>query len=129
MKTDHSCLALAASLALLLATAPLSEASPDSEVSETARTGTINLSGGTNSDFYTGLIYIIPILLAIIVLDFAIFGTFATRSDDLNPISQFFYHAREGLHILRSRPRRPYSPYAPRPQQSQARPTPHRVAR
>ena len=102
---------------------------------ETARTGTINLSGGTNNDLASGLIYIIPILLAIIVLDFAIFGTFATRSDELNPVSKFFFHAREGLHILRNRRTR-YGVYGPSQRaqhqphpHAQAGPAPHRVAR
>ena len=122
---------------LLLLSSYAAAAADSTDLSASGRTGTINLSGGTNSDFYTGLIYIIPIVLAIIILDFAIFGTFATRSDELNPISKFFFHAREGLHIMMSR-RRPYGPPPGPPRAggpphsnpyAQARPAPHRVAR
>ena len=72
-----------------------------------ARDGTITLSGGSNNIWYN-LVYVIPILLAIILLDFAIFGTFATRADSLNPVSRFFYQARIGLANIRNRNRRYY---------------------
>ena len=76
------------------------------------RDGTITLNDGTNSYWQSALI-IIPILVIIIVLDFAIFGTFASRSDELNPISHFFFHARNGLQSLRNRRRHGYNPYHP----------------
>ena len=72
-----------------------------------ARDGTITLSGGSSNIWYN-LIYVLPILAAIILLDFAIFGTFATRADKLNPVSQFFYHARQGLANIRNRNTRRY---------------------
>lgn len=71
--------------------------------SEEGRDGTISLSGGSGNNFLTNAIYIVPLLAAIIILDFAIFGTFATRSDELNPVSQFFFKAKEGLNIIRNR--------------------------
>ena len=74
---------------------------------ETARDGTITLNDGSNSYWQSALI-IVPILVIIIVLDFAIFGTFASRSDELNPISHFFFHARNGLQNLRNRRRHGY---------------------
>jgi len=78
------------------------------EVSKEGRDGTITLNDGSNSYIQSALI-IIPILIVIIVLDFAIFGTFASRSDELNPISHFFFHARNGLQSLRNRRR--HGPY------------------
>ena len=82
-----------------------------SEVAQ-GRDGTITLNDGSNSYWQSALI-IIPILVIIIVLDFAIFGTFASRSDELNPISHFFFHARNGLQSLRNRRRHGYNPYHP----------------
>merc|ERR1719238_2615818 len=78
------------------------------EVSTEGRDGTITLNDGSNSYIQSALI-IIPILVVIIVLDFAIFGTFASRSDELNPISHFFFHARNGLQSLRNKRR--HGPY------------------
>jgi len=80
----------------------------DTEVSKEGRDGTITLNDGSNSYIQSALI-IIPILVVIIVLDFAIFGTFASRSDELNPISHFFFHARNGLQSLRNKRR--HGPY------------------
>ena len=71
-----------------------------------ARDGSITLNG--NNQWWTGAIYIIPILIVIVILDFAIFGTFASRADELNPVSRFFFHARNGLHLLRNKKRRQY---------------------
>ena len=69
------------------------------------RDGTITLNDGSNSYWQSALI--------ISMLDFAIFGTFASRSDELNPISHFFFHARNGLQSLRNRRRHGYNPYHP----------------
>ena len=71
-----------------------------------ARDGTISLNG--NNQWWTGALYIVPILVIIVLLDFAIFGTFASRADELNPVSKFFFHARNGLHLLRNKRRRQY---------------------
>ena len=68
------------------------------------RDGTLTLSGD-NSNYWQSAAILVPILIIIIVLDFAIFGTFASRSDDLNPVSNFFFHARNGLQNLRNRRR------------------------
>lgn len=132
--------ATAAIFVLVLASA----SATSSEVGE-ARDGTITLSGSNGNTFWYNAIYVIPILIAIILLDFAIFGTFATRSDELNPVSKFFYHAREGLEVVRHRnrlqrfggpqgsyaggPRPPTQGRPPVPQDLAARPAPHRVAR
>ena len=118
----HIAFALALSCFLL----PLASCADTSDLAGEPRTGTINLSGSTGTDFYYNLLFIIPIVIAIILLDFAIFGAFATRSDELNPISRFFYHAREGLAILRSRRRN--SPYGHN-RISPARPPHNLVAR
>ena len=83
-------------------------AKADEAVSTEGRDGTITLNDGSNSYIQSALI-IIPILVIIIVLDFAIFGTFASRSDELNPISHFFFHARNGLQSLRNKRR--HGPY------------------
>jgi len=77
------------------------------EVSKEGKEGTITLNDGSNSYWQSALI-ILPILVIIIVLDFAIFGTFASRSEELNPISNFFFHARNGLQSLRNRRRHGY---------------------
>lgn len=76
------------------------------EISE-ARDGTLTLSGD-NNNYWQSAAILVPILIIIIVLDFAIFGTFASRSDQLNPISSFFFHARNGLQSLRNRRRHQY---------------------
>lgn len=100
--------------------------SSDESASRTfGSTGTLTLSGNDNNNFLQNIAFIVPLLLAIIVLDFAIFGTFARRSDNLNPISNFFFHAKRGLDIVRDRTRRRF--YAVRP--GLARPPPSRVAR
>jgi hypothetical protein len=90
--------------AILLLTSVASTKADNSEVQ--ARDGTLTLSGGNNNNnMWTSALYLIPVLFLIVVLDFAIFGTFASRSDELNPVSRFFFHARNGLAILRHRRR------------------------
>jgi len=82
-----------------------------SSLTPESKSGTISLSGSDTTSLFSNAIYVVPVLIFIILLDFAIFGAFATRSDDLNPVSNFFYHARRGLQIVReksARPRRPY---------------------
>jgi len=93
---------------LLSTFAQLAQASEDSKQNSEiqGRDGTISLNG--NNAWWTGAIYIVPILLIIVLLDFAIFGTFASRADELNPVSKFFFHARNGLHLLRNKRRRQY---------------------
>eukprot|EP00095_Tigriopus_kingsejongensis_P007579 maker-scaffold506_size152672-snap-gene-0.20 protein:Tk07579 transcript:maker-scaffold506_size152672-snap-gene-0.20-mRNA-1 annotation:"---NA---" len=87
------------------------EAHEDGSALTEGRDGTLTLSGNSQNSFLLNLVYIIPIVLGIILLDFAIFGTVATRSDNLNPVSHFFYKAKEGLHIVMNRNR--YRPRAP----------------
>ena len=102
----------------------LHTAAADSAVE--ARTGTLQLSGTTNNNnLINNLVYIVPLLIIILILDFAIFGTFAQRSDNLNPVSDFFWHAKRGLQIWRQR-RRNSQYYPP---SDLARPAPGRVAR
>ena len=84
----------------------LTNASEDGGVQ--GRDGELTLNGNNNNFLQSALI-IVPILLLIIVLDFAIFGTFASRSDELNPISHFFFHTRNGLQSLRAKQRRKYA--------------------
>lgn len=64
---------------------------------------TINGGGATNDLLVTSALIIGPILAVIIVLDLAIFGAFARSDEDLNPISNFFFHVRNGLEIVRRR--------------------------
>ena len=90
------------------------EPSESSEVE--GRDGSITLSG--NNQWWAGAIYIIPIIIIIVILDFAIFGTFASRADELNPVSRFFFHARNGLHLIRNKKRRQYAHLYQRHQRS-----------
>jgi len=83
---------------------------PEVELSPESKSGTISLSGSDTTSLFSNAIYVVPVLIFIILLDFAIFGAFATRSDDLNPVSNFFYHARRGLQIVRERSGRPRRP-------------------
>jgi len=46
---------------------------------------------------------LLPLLVAVVVLDFGIFGAFAVKQDQLNPVSRVFYNVREGLNIVRNR--------------------------
>jgi len=68
------------------------------------KSGSLTLSNTNTNSFLSNAIYVVPVLLAIILVDFAIFGAFASRSDDLNPISNFFYHVKRGLSIVQGRP-------------------------
>jgi len=70
---------------------------------EDAKSGTISLSGSDASALLNNAVYIVPFLIVIIFLDFAIFGAYASRNDDLNPISEFFFHVRRGFNILSHR--------------------------
>ena len=70
-----------------------------------ALTGTTGSS--TSSTYSNGLtataLFIVPLIVLIIVLDFAIFGAFANRSDELNPVSEFFWHVKRGMDVMRER--------------------------
>merc|ERR1712020_617599 len=68
-----------------------------------AKNGALTISDGTTTSFLSNAIYVVPVLIAIILVDFAIFGAFASRSDELNPVSNFFYHVKRGLSIVRDR--------------------------
>ena len=70
---------------------------------EDAKSGTISLSGSDASALLNNAVYIVPFLIVIIFLDFAIFGAYASRNDELNPISEFFFHVRRGFNILSHR--------------------------
>ena len=70
---------------------------------EDGKSGTISLSGSDASALLNNAVYIVPFLIVIIFLDFAIFGAYASRNDDLNPISEFFFHVRRGFNILSHR--------------------------
>jgi len=94
--------------ALIFSLLAFNLAKADEVSKKEGRDGTITLNDGSNGYVQSALI-IIPILVVIIVLDFAIFGTFASRSDELNPISHFFFHARNGLQSLRNKRR--HGPY------------------
>ena len=74
-----------------------------SELAASTKTGAVTLSDSTTTSFLQNAIYVVPVLLAIIFVDFAIFGAFASRSDELNPVSNFFYHVKRGLSIVRDR--------------------------
>ena len=67
------------------------------------RTATVDLSSTATSNIAANMVFIVPVLIFIIILDFAIFGTYANRSDKLNPISDFFYHVRRGATIVRNK--------------------------
>ena len=72
------------------------------------RTSTLQLSGSNSNTYLYSALLIIPVLAIIVLLDFAIFGTFARRADELNPVSNFFYHVRRGLHISQAKYKRRY---------------------
>ena len=73
--------------------------------------GNYALSGttgsSTSSTYSNGLtataLFIVPLIVLIIILDFAIFGAFANRSDELNPVSEFFWHVKRGMDVMRER--------------------------
>ena len=68
-----------------------------------AKSGTLSLTSNDASALLSNAIYIVPMVAFIILLDFAIFGAYASRSDELNPISDFFYHVRRGFSIVTQR--------------------------
>ena len=70
---------------------------------EEGRTTTLQLSGSNSNVYLYSALLIVPVLVTIVLLDFAIFGTFARRDDELNPVSNFFYHVRRGLHISQAK--------------------------
>ena len=80
----------------------------ESEVSK--RQATLQLNGNDNNYLASGAILLV-IVGAIVFLDFAIFGTYASRSDELNPVSRFFFHARNGLQNIRNRRRHSLAHY------------------
>lgn len=88
-----------------------SEVNPEDLAAE-AKNGALTISDGTTTSFLSNAIYVVPVLIAIILVDFAIFGAFASRSDELNPVSNFFYHVKRGLSIVRDRSAAS-SPYRP----------------
>merc|ERR1711953_1016639 len=59
-----------------------------------------------NSGSAGSLLILLPIFVIIILLDLAIFGVFSQSVTDLNPISRFFYHVKDGTQILAERFRR-----------------------
>ena len=65
-------------------------------------TGTYSI-GGNSTTFYLSTLLLLPLLVAVVVLDFGIFGAFAVKQDQLNPVSRIFYNVREGLNIVRNR--------------------------
>jgi hypothetical protein len=67
-----------------------------------SNTGTYTL-GGNSTTFYISSLLLIPFLIAVVALDFGIFGAYATRREDLNPVSKFVYNVREGLNSIRNR--------------------------
>ena len=75
---------------------------------EEGRTTTLQLSGSNSNVYLYSALLIVPVLVTIVLLDFAIFGTFARRDDELNPVSNFFYHVRRGLHISQAKYKRRY---------------------
>jgi len=87
----------------------------ESEVSK--RQATLQLNGNDNNYLASGAILLV-IVGAIVFLDFAIFGTYASRSDELNPVSRFFFHARNGLQNIRNRRRHSLAHYYHRHQRS-----------
>ena len=66
------------------------------------QTGTYTL-GGNSTTFYISTLLLLPLLVGVVALDFGIFGAYATRREELNPVSQFVYNVREGLNVVRAR--------------------------
>ena len=50
-----------------------------SELAASTKTGAVTLSDSTTTSFLQNAIYVVPVMLAIIFVDFAIFGAFASR--------------------------------------------------
>ena len=66
------------------------------------KSGTYTL-GGNSTTFFLSSLLLIPLLIGVVVLDFGIFGAYATRREELNPVSQFFFNVREGFNVVRNR--------------------------
>ncbi len=66
------------------------------------KTGTYTL-GGNSTTFFLSSLLLVPLLIAVVALDFGIFGAYATRREDLNPFSQFVFNVREGFNSFRNR--------------------------
>ena len=66
------------------------------------QTGTYTL-GGNSTTFYISTLLLLPLLIGVVALDFGIFGAYATRREELNPVSQFVYNVREGFNVVRAR--------------------------
>jgi len=47
------------------------------------------------------VLVVVPMLLAVMLLDLAIFGVFSDSPSNLNRVSRFFFHARNGAQIMR----------------------------
>merc|ERR1711944_241508 len=86
----------------------IEKTSAESTDVQEGRTSTLQLSGSDSNTYLYSALLIVPVLAVIVLLDFAIFGTFARRADELNPVSHFFYHVRRGLHISQAKYRRQY---------------------
>ena len=86
----------------------IEKTSAESTDVQEGRTSTLQLSGSNSNTYLYSALLIVPVLALIVLLDFAIFGTFARRADELNPVSNFFYHVRRGLHISQAKYRRNY---------------------
>jgi hypothetical protein len=70
-------------------------------------TGTYTL-GGNSTTFFISSLLLIPFLIGVVVLDFGIFGAFATRREDLNPISRFVFNVRERFNTRQQQSRNPF---------------------
>ena len=95
-------------LAALVCSLLIENSNAESTDVEEGRTTTLQLTGSNGNYVLYSALLIVPVLALIVLLDFAIFGTFARRSEELNPVSNFFYHVRRGLHISHAKYRRRY---------------------
>ena len=96
------------SLAAIICLLQIQNTNAESTTDVEGRTSTVQLSGSNSNTYLYSALLIVPVLAIIVLLDFAIFGTFARREDELNPVSNFFYHVRRGLHISNEKYRRRY---------------------
>ena len=96
------------SLAAIICLLQIQNTNAESTTDVEGRTSTVQLSGSNSNTYLYSALLIIPVLAIIVLLDFAIFGTFARRADELNPVSNFFYHVRRGLHISQQKYKRRY---------------------
>ena len=67
-----------------------------------SQAGTYSLGGNTTT-FYLSTLLLLPLLIGVVILDFGIFGAYATRREDLNPVSRFVFNVREGFNNVRNR--------------------------